>query len=89
MKRVIAIVLLFVSAIAIAGPIEDAIEQKVIETLMVLASINGYIANELGAYQLGGRTLQDLIDMLNELVEVLRGGAVSIAQFTQNIEVQR
>lgn len=90
MKRTVAILILVcVSAIAIAGPIEDAVEQKVIETLMVLASINGYIANELGAYQLGGRTLQDLIDMLNELVEVLRGGAVSIAQFTQNIEVQR
>ena len=90
MKRTVAILILVcVSAIAIAGPIEDAVEQKVIETLMILASINGYIANEFGAYQLGNRTLQDMIDMLNELVEVLRGGAVSIAQFTQNIEVQR
>ena len=88
MKRVIAIILLFVSAIAIAGPIEDAVAEKAVEIELILATLTGWLAQMYVQYVNEQITAVELLDALEQIAFALQGGAEDLGVFVQNIKNQ-
>ena len=84
----IAVVLLFVSAITMAGPIEDAVYNKAVDVVFNLMSVGGYITTMQAMFEAGEITIVDYIEGLELVAQALTAGASDLFTFVTNLRLQ-